>query len=437
MNNSKTFIQARQGSFEHIADIVTKTGLYSFAFGYVLSKSLANIGIGLLMIGFLMHIKDNWSWLKRDPLFILSSTWLGFVIFVAIRASIAFPQNTGEQLKSIVEVFSFGFIPIVAYAIQGQQRCILQVLILFLAGLILRILWDANLSGNGPFLDYSHHIFSTDKNFAAVVICAGFIGLLLFAIHHAIYAKTQQSKLSNIGILLLFVFIVMAWSSVKSRASWISLGVSIIMLFFFFLIFSYKQKVPRNAFIIFLILIGGIGIFVATIYGKTFIMYLVQERETWQAILNADWDKMPKTSIGFRIYMWRLALNLWLQHPFFGWGTSVAHLLASNEMEPAIRGFNNFHNAYLEILVRTGLVGGLFFLTAAILVFRSAYQAYKIQKMSVFLFIYLLEVLILFLLNNLSVSFLFAQHGWQYVVLFGSLAYSYRFVTHSKMEATA
>ncbi|MEW6765587.1 MAG: O-antigen ligase family protein [Pseudomonadota bacterium] len=407
-------------------DRLALVGASAFALGYVPAKALANIGLGLLLIAFLLRLPDNWRWLGRDPLVRLSGIWALLLIILAWRASAAFPETTAAQFNSILEVFSFGFIPLIAWVTRGDFGRVRLLLGLALAGIVLRILWDGHWFSPGPLFDYQVKAFGVNKNIAGVMMDTAVVGVLLYTLHQATHIKNRQAWAGIAAAIVVIAFLLLPWAYNPSRATWISLGISLTFMFFFLAAATLRGALGKPAALGFLAILMLLGSAVYLGFGEKMMARLGAEQETWQAILTGDWEHIPNTSIGMRIHMWHIGFELWLQHPLFGWGTKVSHLLASNDLNEAVRQFVQFHNGFVEILVRVGLVGGAFFVFAAILVFRASLRALNEGMISVFFFVFLMEAFVIFMMNNGSISFIFFQHGWQYLVLFGGLAYGYR-----------
>jgi O-antigen ligase len=68
------------------------------------------------------------------------------------------------------------------------------------------------------------------------------------------------------------------------------------------------------------------------------------------------------SSIGTRVVIWREGTRLWLEKPWFGHGPGPTEAFLA-ELKSRYRLFDSFdfENTYLELLVRIGLVGTLFF----------------------------------------------------------------------------
>jgi O-antigen ligase len=109
----------------------------------------------------------------------------------------------------------------------------------------------------------------------------------------------------------------------------------------------------------------------------------------------------------------------------------VGHFLSEDPQRPFLADFNHFHSTYVEILLRTGLIGALFYLVAAGFVLAAIRSAVREGRMPRGLRDFLLISLGIFLALSATNSILFFQQGWHFIVLFGGLAYGYRWAPRS------
>lgn len=402
-------------------------GLYLFALGYAPSKALANFGLGILLMAFLMRIRHEWHWLRNDPLVRLSGLWLATLVILATRASLSRPETASYQFNSILEMFSFGLIPLVAWATKGDARRIAITLGLALAGLILRLLWEANWLSEGPLFDYAIKAFGIGKNAAGVMLDAGIAGTILLLVYQlSRFDKAKGAeRLIPIPLVAILILLLAAWASIPSRATWISLGASLSLITVMLLLHSARGHLSRAGVALILLTLVVAGTWVTLYFGDRMSPKLFSEQETWRILLEGAWDRVPHTSVGLRFHMWTFALETWLSHPILGVGLSVGDLLLRNEL-PYLRPFNQFHSGYVELLLRTGLVGIAFYITALLLIYSTLKRGLAEGRVHFLLFLFLLDAFLIFALNNVSNTFIFFQHGWQYIVLFGGIAYGFR-----------
>src|SRR5690606_6861915 len=68
---------------------------------------------------------------------------------------------------------------------------------------------------------------------------------------------------------------------------------------------------------------------------------------------QGDYD----SSLGIRLSLWHIGVDLFSQHPFLGHGAHrTAELIQQNGIETD---YSHFHNGFLTLLVESGIVGAL------------------------------------------------------------------------------
>ena len=128
-----------------ILTIPSIAGLCLFSFGYVGGLALANIGLGILLLVFLAALRANWRILARDTFIRYSLLWIIVAIGLAAHGAALFPRVAASQYSSLTEIWSFGFIPLVALATRGNPRLVATTLLLALAGVLFRLVKDVYL----------------------------------------------------------------------------------------------------------------------------------------------------------------------------------------------------------------------------------------------------------------------------------------------------
>src|SRR3546814_4235889 len=95
---------------------------------------------------------------------------------------------------------------------------------------------------------------------------------------------------------------------------------------------------------------------VATLFGSPFVAGLAQQ----VGLPSADW--LPETA-QYRLHIWDTVSQRIAERPLFGWGFDASPDLPMRDAQPFRPGAkiipSHPHNGALQILVETGLVGGL------------------------------------------------------------------------------
>lgn len=403
------------------ADRLGLVGLGVFAFGYVAGRALANVGLGLLLVAFLLALPRHAELLRRDPLVRLGLAWMAYGTGLAFWASGHFPES--RQYEALPELWSFALVPLVALASRGHPRRVLGALVLALAGLMYRLAKDAHLGG-GPVFDYADTALGGGRNLAVLFIDVGALGAiaLLLGLSAARYWPVGRRTLALVGVGACLPVLMLAWLSARSRTSLVALPLAVVALLLRDALAGAQLRHVR--------LVGaGLGLAllgVVATHLPEIGAELGKDEETWRAIASGQLDEVQIDATGYRVNMWQLAYSHWIEHPFTGIGPHVAHLLRSDPTRPFLGDFNQFHSGFVELLLRSGLVGLAALLAAITLLVRAVRQAWRAGWMPRRLHDFLLLAGLVFLLLNTANSILFFQQGWHFLVLFGGLAYGYR-----------
>ena len=396
-------------------------GLAVFAFGYVAGRALANVGLGLLLVALLMNLPRFASMLRRDPLVRLGLAWVAYCLGLAVWASGAYPDS--RQYESLPEVWSFAFVPLVALVTRGDHRRVMGALLLALAGLMYRLAKDAHFGG-GQVFDYAGTALGGGRNLAVLFIDVGALGAVALLLGLAAMRDWPIARraLAMTVVCACLAVLMLAWVSARSRTSLVALPLAVAVLLLRDWLGSGQFRRGR-------LVAAGLGLLLLAVvfaYLPEISAELGKDMNTWRAVGLGRLDAVEIDATGYRVHMWQLAYSLWIGHPLTGVGLHVSHFLGSDPQRPFLVAFNQFHSGFVEVLLRTGLIGIAVLFAAAVLILRSVREARRKGWMSRRLHDFLVLGLLVFLLLNVSNSIFFFQQGWHFVVLLGGLAYGYR-----------
>lgn len=399
-------------------------GLLGFALGYPLSKALANIGLALLLLAFALQVPARWPQLRHDPFCRLGALWLLWLCGLATWAGLAQPETASHQFRAIFEVGSFGFIPLVAWAIRGEGQRVKAVLTLLLIGLVARILADAQWHGALPVLPYSPevlNIFGVNRNVGGALVATGLLGLLFLPLGW----RPSMGHFALLVNALLIALLAWIWVVISSRATWIALvlGLTAGLILIVRTRHRAQAPMPLGRYALGFALVAGLVLWFG---GHILATRMAAEPEAWKALLSGHFAALPETSLGIRARLAGVALALWKIHPLTGWGPQINQLFGSYGDYPAAAHFAQLHDGYLEMLARTGVIGLLAFLCALALLLQTLAMSAVRARMGAPLAGFLLGTLAIFVVENASISLIYFQHGWHYLVLFGGLIAGFR-----------
>lgn len=202
--------------------------------------------------------------------------------------------------------------------------------------------------------------------FATVISLAGSISLAgIFLLHERKLTPLLAGAFAASWIGLIYS---------GTRALWItSLIVTVSILWIYRRTLS-RYISPRNA-----VIIGVIFIAIAAAGAPT-----VMDR---MGRVAADWDKLTvndqqETSLGVRLSLWEMALDLVQQRPFIGYGMGSTRQLITTGLRDQYGldfTFTHFHNGFATITVEAGLIGLLALLTIFAAASATALRCFRVS----------------------------------------------------------
>ncbi len=381
-------------------EVLGLSGLYLFSFTAVLGVAGANIGLLLMLIAILPEIPKIWNCLKYSvPFWMILIGVLGMVV-AALIASFQLPETADRQWGQALRWGDIIWLPIIAWWFRSKPERFYIAFALFAAGALSRMFYfmpwdDFHALIAGEYRPYGFGLWHIPFSAYLVVIL---MGVIYFAPRLILSGKNNWIRSSVTGILLLVALICIEGILIgKSRGTWIgALLVIPVSLVFYFQRFSATTQgwLQRSAgwggMLVMLVVLGMI--LLAQREGIQERVF--QEREVYQPILEGDISRIPATSIGTRIHLWHYGVEQWLDKPLFGWGPgSEQYLIAKSGI--TIGGISppHFHNTYIDILVRFGLVGFVFSAVLLWLVYRDIWKCYKAGQLPADWFYFLFSIM--------------------------------------------
>ena len=291
---------------------------------------------------------------------------VGWSLYVFIRLAIVY-FGTG-QLGSAEGIYLFPFL----YATTGFS------LLLFVRRPAQLVLWFMILSlvflaADTGYSDILHGIKPEPWLFNNPIhasVAAGFIFLctLQFMAHTA--QRTDLNNATRIRHLALsaavLLFALVNIIALRSKGVWLALALALLLLAVMTLARGHRRELMVGAGVLAIVAAGvaaTYNIFWSTA-GDTmiFVKTLVSDALSHGVVPAFDRaiasDTVPLAARE-RLMLWADALEVWKRHPIFGAGSAWFTEWQNRTYHPDI--YNIFHNGYLEIAVRYGVVGLAFF----------------------------------------------------------------------------
>lgn len=319
----------------------------------IIPNNIKGLPVILLFVGSLTFYKKS----KINLKWLLINSSLFIVYLVSVVYSTDFP----ESLKRLETALSILILPITFYILLAEFKLKNSLKLIFIKFFIISTTLFSLISFCFIFLNYSsvNYIWSTDR-YRFIVMNIPLIG------QHPIYASIflsitiiffiyliKNKLIKNFkGKLLLFVLAlvnILLLSFLASKGVIISLFV---VLFFYF-VFGKIKRVYKYLLI--------------TIISLSFVMLFVFNRRMGELISVQTYEKFnPYLSTGIRLGIYDCSLEIIKKNWILGYGIGDAqralNLCYANKSNILLMNRFNSHNQYLDVIIKTGVIGFLIFL---------------------------------------------------------------------------
>ena len=378
-------------------------------FGFISSKALISIGIGLLILNLLASFKEHkFIFVKKSALAILA----GVLFFLAFLLMSPFAQNYEEALHQLWTKLPWLIIPFSIAALEKPEANFIDFFVAFLVLLI-------NVSGLIVLINYySNYSFYTEQiaiakniptplnhiRYSLMVAFSGIASIYYFASN-----TTRISAYDRIffGFSSLFLFIFLHILSVRS-----GLIAYYGAAFYLMVYFSVQLKKWWLIPIVLLILLA-MPYFayhnVKSFHNKVdYMMYDFEQMRNHDIGHNSDSRRLQSLQIGWALIK---------EKPFLGHGVGhVEHATAAyyEANFPEVEAYNRKvpHNQFVFSSVEMGIVGLLLLLLSL---------AIPIQSVGLFKDPLYLSLAIIILLSCLVENTFESQVGMSFYLVFASL----------------
>ena len=222
------------------------------------------------------------------------------------------------------------------------------------------------------------------NNTIHAAIAAGFI--FLCTVQFAIYTsqrrdlKARDRALYWLLSAAVLVFAIVNIVALRSKGVWLALAAVLLLLVVLTLIRGSRHHLLVGISVLALILVGmffSYGILSSTAGDTVAFIGTSISNATTQGIGNtldhAIQSDLTPASAKERLMLWSNALEIWKHHPIFG--ASSAWLTEWQNRAYQTQIYDVFHNGYLEIAVRYGIIGLAFYAFLFIWAARQVQQA--------------------------------------------------------------
>lgn len=337
--------------------VVTPSTIYPFVFGKTLFfQSVTEILLALFIILLLLAPEYRPRW---DLFTGLVLSYFGIMILTSFLGVDFYRSLWGTEERGLGLFTQLHFVVFfVMLRSLFREECDRERLLFFtiISGILLSAIALLRLKGILIFdVDLGLRLSSTLANpifFASVLLIYFVFAVYLAAKKKGIMARGFYG-LSAIGFFLMLI-------STQTRGAVLALGVGAI----FFIISSSLNSSSKIARSILAALLVLLAIFIS-------VFWLNRESQFVQhiPILNR-FSNLTDTTASTRVLAWKVALKAWKEHPLLGWGPENFHIAFNKYYNPRLLEFSYYetwwdrpHNMVLEVLLHTGLIGLIVYLS--------------------------------------------------------------------------
>lgn len=325
------------------------------------APALANVGLGLLLLVAVARPRHILRGLTRHPVW---PALLALTLFLAAQAAaLALSARlSGADVAVLTDLAKLALLLPLGLAVAGEATRAGRALAL--AGLSLLLcmalharpgeLWQALSDG------YTRLGFGLPAIAFGLYAATVLLGVLLLVPTYA--ARLPSSRRPALLVVAGTALAVIGTGLVlcRSRGAWLALALSLPLC----MVWAWRRgAVPRPA----LAGLGAVLVAGLLLNGEALARRLADDGATYRALAAlshgpvaaapAGLAALPADSVGLRLRLSGLALERWLEQPWFGRGPDAGRQIIAQAVDPELAAMSHLHNTYLELMVRFGVVG--------------------------------------------------------------------------------
>ncbi len=366
--------------FQLSMDQLAKWGAVVLLLGAPTSIALVNVATLLIVIGWLFSGNFRWKWevIRYNPITLPSLMLFGLVLI-----GIAYTEARPEYINRHLYVYSRLLLMLMLLTLLFESKWQRRALIAFAVGSLITLVstyvniwWHVPWSdSNNQGLGVTHNVFN--DHIAQGLAMSFFVVLAVF---YALAEKSWGVKAGWMLVILLAIFSIT--HLLQGRTGQVVL---LVMLPAILLVAAPVRW--RWHFLALLILLLVLAFASSPLLLQRFAVGL----DEFNRYLDGD---MSLTSIGARLDMWRISIDMFLDSPWWGHGTGSYRMQAELiYVDPVVCATSCIHphNQFLFFGVEYGIIG---ILTYAWLLQRSAAHALQCEIQARILLVGFLSVML-------------------------------------------
>ena len=344
-----------------------------YAFSIPLSRGAISILSAVLFVLWLFSddLKKKLTYLKSNPTIIYLTL---FILFSII--SLLWSDDFSSGVYYIRKYWYY--LPILAISSTIKKEFVLYSIYAFLAGMFI-----SEIISFGVFFEFWNTKHSTPE------LPSPFMSHIHFSIYLAITALILLNTLfykDSLKIKLLYLFLFLTTTLNLFVNAGRTGQLAFIITFFLVLILNIKNKLKA--------LLSAISIITILIVGAYHTSPVFKARID---VGIEDFNKITKehkycSSIGLRFGVWQNGIEIFMQNPIFGIGTTDSmdalykNIDKNHPDMQCIKSMPSYHNFFIQVLVMLGLIGLILYAMIYISMLKLKFKNKEFQNM-LFIFI--------------------------------------------------
>jgi O-antigen ligase len=218
-----------------------------------------------------------------------------------------------------------------------------------------------------------------------------FIGYFFIALMLLICLLAAQTRAAFLGLLVTSIFSILSW-------------------FYYLFKIRNKKHISLLAGLFIPLLVVLLVLFS---FGKVWHDRSIEDAPAFNEMKKMNFNKIPETSVGMRIYIWKAAIPAIRERPFFGWGHdgSVTSLNQSSIPKYVIQQTGHYHNTVLDLIVRQGIIAFALILSVYFWIAFQIIGAYRRGNVPIDFLMFFFAFMIYFAITNQFESYLLYTAG--------------------------
>lgn len=337
------------------------TALYLFALGVFAAPALANVGLGLLVLAAAARPRHTLRLVTHHPAW---TALLALTFFLAAQAAaLAFSTRlSAADVAVLADLAKLTALLPLGFAVAGQATRARRALALAALSLLLCMALHARPGELWQALSdaYTRLGFGLPAIAFGLYAATALLGLLLLTPAYAARLPSSQGRAVLVAAAAALAVIGAGLLVCRSRGAWLALALTLPPC----AVWAWRRGgLPRPA-------LAGLGAVLAAgvlMNGEALARRLADDGATYRTLTGLSdvpaagapvgLAALPADSVGLRLRLSGLALEHWLEHPWFGRGPDAGRQVVARADDPELAAMAHLHNTYLELLVRFGLVG--------------------------------------------------------------------------------